>query len=172
MKTLIEYISEKLTINKDFEESVYWDNSKSPDDRDEFEQFLKGNDIKYSVRDEGHYDNSHYDIVVETPYKDVTVVYSFINKWEYLYSIFKNNDELFFINSTITLGQRRTVDDFHIDPYKYIRDVYLKSAKNKLNKARKGKRDRHTGRIEVSQYDINVYKARVERYEEILNKII
>jgi len=154
---------------KDLKEYLIKESVECVETRDALEKYLTDNDIKFTINKEGRYDKS-YDIIIDTNYEGVKVVYGFIGDEEYLASLEKDDKEIMYFESSKHLSSRNEFTVKFLDPLKYFNE-WIKVFEKKLKSAEKGKRNNRTGEYEKNYSDIAHYKKKIANYTRWASKI-
>ena len=185
MKRLNEYISEKLTINKDFDTTAEYRKDNGEIEIENYESFkywLDDNNIKYEILDlkdsrNQFGDDAKFLISIsldEKVNKDVSLVYAFIGKGEYFWHYFVGKDLVYDRSSSNDLYSG---DDAFKEwlqrrrrPIQYFNEK-IKSCNKKRAACLKPKRDRRTGDYTTDYYGAQQQEAWMKKYENIIERM-
>ena len=154
---------------KDLKTYIVVESVECIETRKDLEKYLTDNDIKFTIDKEGRYDKS-YDIIIDTKYEGVKVIYGFIGGVEYLASLEKDGKEIMYFDSSKELSYRNEFTVKFLDPIAYFNDC-LKTSKKKLQSANKGKRNNRTGEYQKNYSDIAFYEKKIKKYEKWISEI-
>lgn len=154
---------------KNFKDYLIKESVECIETRKDLEKYLTDNDIKFTIDKEGRYDKS-YDIIIDTKYEGVKVIYGFIGRVEYLASLEKDDKEIMYFESSKELNYRNEFTVKFLDPIAYFNDC-LKTCKKKLQSANKGKRNNRTGEYQKNYSDIAFYENKIKKYEKWISEI-
>ena len=154
---------------KDLKTYIVIESVECIETRKDLEKYLTDNDIKFTIDKEGRYDKS-YDIIIDTKYEGVKVIYGFIGGVEYLASLEKDGKEIMYFESSKELSYRNEFTVKFLDPIAYFNDC-LKTCKKKLQSANKGKRNNRTGEYQKNYSDIAFYEKKIKKYEKWISEI-
>jgi hypothetical protein len=110
---------------KDLKTYIVIESVECIETRKDLEKYLTNNDIKFTIDKEGRYDKS-YDIIIDTKYEGVKVIYGFIGKVEYLASLEKDGKEIMYFESSKELSYRNEFTVKFLDPIAYFNDCLKK----------------------------------------------
>ena len=142
------------------------EHTDDPHNKWEFLVYLDDHEYEFTI-DHGRFDNS-MDVIIETKYPGITVIFSFIGPSEYLLEMKKDGSRFTGEDSSRELS--RTANLGVLDPLAYFKTC-LKNCEKKLASANKGKMNRRTGEYERNYSDIMFYEKKVARYKKYIEMI-